>query len=82
MALELAPHRIRVNCIAPETFPRRPAPKLDPDAAEPLQYQRVTPLPRLGTPQDIGHAVAYLASDKAAFVTGATLVVDGGFLAY
>jgi NAD(P)-dependent dehydrogenase (short-subunit alcohol dehydrogenase family) len=39
------------------------------------------PLQRVGTPQDIAQAVAYLASDAASFVTGTTLVVDGGGLA-
>ena len=46
------------------------------------RYTRVTPLGRRGSPQDIGNAVAYLVSDEASFVTGATLLVDGGFLAY
>ena len=39
-----------------------------------------TPLGRLGTPEDIAHAVAYLASDKAGFVTGQVLAVDGAFI--
>jgi NAD(P)-dependent dehydrogenase (short-subunit alcohol dehydrogenase family) len=46
------------------------------------KYERVTPLGRRGTPEEIGHAVAFLASDESSFVTGTTLLVDGGFLAY
>jgi 3-oxoacyl-[acyl-carrier protein] reductase len=36
------------------------------------------PLGRLGTPRDVGHACAFLASDEAAYITGTTIVVDGG----
>ncbi|MFL6305032.1 MAG: SDR family NAD(P)-dependent oxidoreductase [Candidatus Sulfotelmatobacter sp.] len=82
MALELAAHRIRVNCVAPGDIPTEASARITQDATGPVHYQRVTPLPRIGTPQDIGNAVAYLASDEAAFVTGATLIVDGGFLTY
>ena len=40
--------------------------------------EAAVPLGRLGTPRDVGQACAFLASDEAAFVTGTTLVVDGG----
>jgi NAD(P)-dependent dehydrogenase (short-subunit alcohol dehydrogenase family) len=82
MALELAPHRIRVNCVAPGDIPTEASARITDSTTGPVHHHRVTPLPRVGTPQDIGNAVAYLASDEAAFVTGATLIVDGGFLAY
>ena len=39
-----------------------------------------TPLGRLGTPEDIAHAVAFFASDKASFLTGQVLTADGGFI--
>ena len=39
-----------------------------------------TPLGRLGKPEDIAHAAAFLASDKASFITGQVLTVDGGFI--
>ena len=42
----------------------------------------MTPLGRRGSPQEIGNAVAYRVSDEASFVTGATLLVNGGFVAY
>ena len=41
-----------------------------------------TPLGRLGTPEEIGQAIAFLASDWATFITGETLFVDGGWMAY
>jgi len=85
MALELAPHGIRVNSIAAgdintETSANITAEKRDVGASK--RYVRETPLGRRGTPRDIGYAVAYLASEESGFVTGATLLVDGGFLTY
>jgi NAD(P)-dependent dehydrogenase (short-subunit alcohol dehydrogenase family) len=82
MALEMAPHHIRVNCVAPGDIPTEASAGITPQIAGSPDYQRVTPLPRPGAPADIGHAVAYLVSDEAAFVTGATLTVDGGWLTY
>ena len=63
-ALELGPERIRVNVVLPGAI----------DAA---QADR-TPLGRLCTPEDVAQAVAFVASDRARFMTGAELVVDGG----
>jgi NAD(P)-dependent dehydrogenase (short-subunit alcohol dehydrogenase family) len=85
MALELAPHKIRVNAIAPGDIYTEASATLTDEKMEvggQSQYVRVTPLGRRGSPEDIGHAVAYLVSDEAGFVTGTTLRVDGGFLAY
>jgi NAD(P)-dependent dehydrogenase (short-subunit alcohol dehydrogenase family) len=82
MALELATHRIRVNCVAPGDIPTEASALVSRAAGAPERSHRTTPLPRVGTPGDIGNAVAYLASDDAAFITGATLIVDGGFLTY
>ena len=44
------------------------------------QLAEETPLGRLGTPEDIAHAVAFLADEKASFITGQVLTSDGGFL--
>ena len=78
LAAELAPTHIRVNCVAPgviQTDMLRALP------AEVLpQLAEETPLRRLGVPEDIAHAVAYLADEKASFITGQVLTVDGGFI--
>lgn len=85
MALELAPHSIRVNCVAPGDIKTEVSATIVSDkemVGSSRQYERVTPLGCRGSPRDIGNAVAYLASDEARFVTGTTLLVDGGFLSY
>ncbi|GGO07818.1 SDR family NAD(P)-dependent oxidoreductase [Saccharibacillus kuerlensis] len=75
LALEWAPHGIRTNCIAPGATVH----DLDQDAhTEPLG--RKIPLGRLGTPSDIGEAIAWLASDKASYITGINLRIDGGLI--
>ena len=66
LAMELAPSGIRVNCVAPGV--------IETDMVKVLGEQ--TPLGRLGKPEDIAAAVAYLASDKASFVTGQVLAVS------
>jgi NAD(P)-dependent dehydrogenase (short-subunit alcohol dehydrogenase family) len=43
---------------------------------------RYTPIGRRGFPEEVGHAIAFLASEEAGFITGTTLLVDGGSLAY
>ena len=77
MGLELAPHGIRVNAVAPGDI--RTVASAD---NVPGPYTRRTPLGRQGRPEEIGAAVAFLLSDHASFITGETLVADGGFLSY
>ena len=78
LAAELAPTHIRVNCVAPGVIRTD---MLDALPAEVLpQLAQQTPMGRLGTPEDIAHAVAFLASDKADFITGQVLTCDGGFI--
>lgn len=78
LAMELAPSGIRVNCVAPGV--------IDTDMVKVLGEQTLcelaqqTPLGRLGTPEDIAEAVAFLVSEKASFITGQVLTADGGFL--
>jgi 3-oxoacyl-[acyl-carrier protein] reductase len=77
LAYEVARHGIRVNAIAPGPIE---TPMMG-DALTPQQkeaYAKSIPLGRLGQPQDIGNAVAFLVSDEASFITGATLPVSGG----
>ena len=76
MAVDLAPSGIRVNAVAPGATLRR-----HPDEAQADRYRKTAayiPLQRFGTAQEIGHAVAFLASDAAAYITGQVLYVDGG----
>ena len=79
MAVEWAPHNIRVNAIAPGHIV---TPRLfdTPQRAE-LYAASLLPMRHRGTPDDIGRAALFLASDMARYITGTTLDVDGGLLA-
>jgi NAD(P)-dependent dehydrogenase (short-subunit alcohol dehydrogenase family) len=79
MALALADQRIRVNAVAPGTIATELAAKavLTSDAAKHRIMSR-TPMKRLGQPEEVADAVAYLASDAASYITGEIVVVDGG----
>ncbi len=81
LAAELTPYRINVNIVAPGWIDTPGERAMYGDAVVEAGWQRV-PWRRLGTPEDIAKAVAYLVSDDADFVTGATLVVDGGQMLY
>jgi NAD(P)-dependent dehydrogenase (short-subunit alcohol dehydrogenase family) len=74
IAIDLAEHGIRVNCIAPAHIPT--AINANYDQAEIVR--RMQPLQRIGSPRDVANAVLYLASDRAAQVTGIVLPIDGG----
>ena len=76
-AIAYAPHRIRVNSVHPGGIL---TPMLEGAGTGPA-VAAATPLGRLGTTAEVAGAVLYLASDEASFVTGAQLVVDGGFTA-
>jgi NAD(P)-dependent dehydrogenase (short-subunit alcohol dehydrogenase family) len=79
MAVDLARHGIRVNAVAPgATWTEANRPYFSrPDVAE--ANRRLIPLGRLAEPEEMVGAAVYLASDEASFVTGATLLVDGGY---
>ncbi|TDB90624.1 SDR family oxidoreductase [Actinomadura sp. KC216] len=77
LALELGP-KVRVNAIAPGVVRTRLAEALWREHEERLAAS--TPLRRIGEPEDIGEVVAFLASDAARWMTGETMVVDGGQL--
>jgi NAD(P)-dependent dehydrogenase (short-subunit alcohol dehydrogenase family) len=74
IAVELATHGIRVNCIAPAHIPTAINAAMD----QSLIVKAMQPLQRVGSPRDVAEAALYLASDRAAQITGIVLPVDGG----
>jgi glucose 1-dehydrogenase len=81
LALDLAPYGIRVNAIGPGVVKNGMSSRgflSDPEAAARISAQ--IPLQRVGTPQDIGNAAVFLASEKASYITGVMLYVDGGMI--
>jgi 3-oxoacyl-[acyl-carrier protein] reductase len=78
VAKELAPHGVTVNAVAPAAIDGPAMAGLTPEQVDGIR--RSIPIGRLGTPEEVGELVAYLASDQAAFITGATFDVNGGLL--
>jgi 2-deoxy-D-gluconate 3-dehydrogenase len=79
MAVEWAVNGIRVNCVAPGSIntPRLP----ETPASKAAMANSLVPMARAGVPDDIGKAALFLASDMSAYITGHTLMVDGGWMA-
>lgn len=75
-AVDLGNHGIRVNCVAPGAILIERTKREAPDYEK--TWGEVAPVGRVGLPEDIAQAVEFLASEKAAFITGQTLYVDGG----
>lgn len=82
-ALENAKHGIRVNCVCPGAINTRVAQVLG--GKDPEGFRRSlaqNPTGRIGEPEEIANAVLFLASDEASFITGTTIVADGGLIAH
>ena len=82
VALDVASYGIRANNILPgatKRFTPEEEAKTDPAHLEKVAYlsQRI-PLERYGTPEDVGNLVVFLASDKASYITGQSIAIDGG----
>lgn len=79
LARELASRGITANAVAPGLVPET---GMTGDLADEVQEQMLAgvPLGRAGTPEDVAHAVAFLASEQAAYITGQVLAVDGGMV--
>lgn len=82
LAIELSPLGIRVNAIGPGLIATPLNAKARENPAYMKNFEGRIPLGRIGTPEDIAPVAVFLASDMARYVTGVTLPVDGGFLAY
>ena len=82
LACEWAADGVRVNCVAPWYIRTR---RTSPMLAEPEYYEEViarTPLGRVGEPEEVAAAVAFLCLPAASYITGECVAVDGGFLRY
>jgi len=79
LAVQLGKDRIRVNAVAP-SFLNTPFNKkiVEENSSLADGFRRITPLGRLGTPEDVAGAIAFLASDRASFITGDVLHICGG----
>ena len=78
MALEMGRYGVRVNCIAPGATANRGSFSMEELTQAP--FTRNIAIPRKGTPAEIGCMVEYLASEKAAYITGDTIKIDGGLI--
>jgi len=81
LAVELAPYNIRVNAVSPGMIE---TPMIDPVKQDPKMMEALlarVPMHRVGKPEEVSNLVLFLASDDSSYMTGSTVVVDGGWLA-
>jgi NAD(P)-dependent dehydrogenase (short-subunit alcohol dehydrogenase family) len=80
MAVELAPHGVTANALAPGAIETDLVRRMHSDETRHV-YRAAIPQDRYGTPEEVAHAAAFLASEPAGYISGQVLGVDGGFLA-
>ena len=78
LAKEVGPSGINVNCVAPGYIDTEMNSAFDESTVREIADS--TPLMRIGTPEDVAYLIAFLASDRASFITGQTVTVDGGLI--
>jgi len=81
MALELAPMGIRINCIDPGSIDTPGTHTMDMTEEQKAAMMAPIPMKRSGNSEEIANAVLFLASDESSYMTGSTMVVDGGWVA-
>lgn len=80
MAVELAQHKINVNCIGPGIIETGISRRKLSDEAEQERYRRIVPWGRIGQPEEIANVALFLASDESEYITGTQIFVDGGWM--
>ena len=78
LAKEVGPSGINVNCVAPGYIDTEMNSAFDEGTVKEIADS--TPLMRIGTPEDVAYLIGFLASDRASFITGQTITVDGGLI--
>lgn len=89
MAVEYAHQGVRANCVCPGFVETNIAKHMGEEASgwslegddKPRRYELTLPIAKPAQPRDVAHAVAYIAFDETAMVTGTSLMVDGGYTA-
>ena len=80
-AIQYASKNIRVNSVHPGVLETKMTEKFHNQPGVREERNKLTPLGRIGVPEDVAYGILYLASDESSWVTGSELVIDGGFLA-
>ncbi len=82
LALELAPYHVRVNCVCPGYIQTESTDEMDSPEFIAEYARNKIPLGRVGQPGEVASVIAFLASEDASFVTGESVLIDGGQLAF
>lgn len=81
LAVELAPYGIRVNAIAPGMIETPMIASIKENPQQEKEMLKRVPMGRVGKPEEVSNLVLFLASDESSYITGSTVVIDGGWLA-